>query len=105
METVREGKQDAGSQEGCPRGQGRAPLLLPLLLRLFLWPLAGGRDGSLGLPQHLCTSGLRLLCLRLMGLGNGYDDGQDTDELEDGSQEEPVAQQVLQKGGLRHLRR
>lgn len=40
-----------------------------------------------------------------MGLGNGYDDGQDTDELEDGSQEESIPQQVLQEGGLRHLRR
>lgn len=40
-----------------------------------------------------------------MGLGNGYNNGQDTDELEDGSQEESVAQQVLQEGGLRHLGR
>lgn len=80
-------------------------LLLPLLLRLLLWPLAGGRNGSLGFLRHLCTSGLRLLCLRLMGLRNGYDDGQDTDELEDSSQEEPIPQQVLQEGGLRYLRR
>lgn len=38
-------------------------LLLPLLLRLFLWPLVGGRNSSLGLLQNLCTSGLGLLCL------------------------------------------
>lgn len=40
-------------------------LLLPLLLRLLLWPLVGGRNSSLGLLQYLCTSGLgllRLLC-------------------------------------------
>lgn len=38
-------------------------LLLPLLFRLFLWPLVGGRNSSLGLLQYLCTSGLGLLHL------------------------------------------
>lgn len=97
-ETVFESKQDAGSQEGCPQGFGLRllrPLSLPLLLGLLLWPLVGGRDGSLGLLGHLCTPGLRRFCLRLVGLGNGYDDGQDTDELEDGTQEEPIPQQIL----------
>lgn len=79
--------------------------ILSLLLRLLLRPLVGGSDGNLGLLWPLCTSGLSLFCLRLMGLGNGYDDGQDTDELEDGSQEESIPQQVLQEGGLRHLGR
>jgi len=40
----------------------------------------------------------------LMSLGGRDDDGQDADELEDGPQEEAVAQQALQEGGLRNLR-
>ena len=40
-----------------------------------------------------------------MGLGNGNDDGQHADELEDGPQEESVPQQVLQECGLGHLGR
>lgn len=40
-----------------------------------------------------------------MGLGNGNDDGQHADELEDGPQEESIPQQVLQERGLRHLGR
>ncbi|KAG7271968.1 hypothetical protein CRUP_023848 [Coryphaenoides rupestris] len=40
----------------------------------------------------------------LMSLGGRDDDGQDADELEDGPQEEAVAQQALQEGRLRDLR-
>ena len=40
-----------------------------------------------------------------MGLGNGYNDGQYTDELEDGTQEESISQQVLQECGFGHLGR
>ena len=39
-----------------------------------------------------------------MSLGGRDDDGQDADELEDGPQEKPIAQQALQEGGLRNLR-
>ena len=47
------------------------------------------------------------LCLlstyMFMPLGRGEDDSQDADELEDGTQKQPIAQQALQKGGLRDL--
>lgn len=40
-----------------------------------------------------------------MSLGCGEDDGQDADELEDGSQEQTITQHALQKRGLGDLRR
>lgn len=40
----------------------------------------------------------------LVSLGSREDDGQDADELEDGSQEQPVPQHALQEGGLGDLR-
>ena len=39
----------------------------------------------------------------LVSLGGRDDNGQDADELEDGPQEQAVAQQALQQGGLRDL--
>lgn len=87
-----------------PTGLHRPPLL-PLLLGLLLGPLVCRRSSGLRLPRHLCTSGLRRFCLRLVGLGHRHDDGQHTDELEDGPQEESILQQVLQKRGLGHLGR
>lgn len=87
-----------------PTGLYRPPLL-PLLLGLLLGPLVCRRSSGLRLPRHLCTSGLRRFCLRLVGLGHRHDDGQHTDELEDGPQEESIPQQVLQKRGLGHLGR
>ena len=49
-------------------------------------------------PRHI--SGIYLF----VSLGGRDDDGQDADELEDGPQEKPIAQQALQEGGLRNLR-
>lgn len=41
----------------------------------------------------------------LVSFGSWEDDGQDADELEDGSQEQTVAQHALQERGLGNLRR
>lgn len=40
----------------------------------------------------------------LVGLGHGQDYGEHTDQLENGSKEEPIAQHVLHERGLRDFR-
>lgn len=56
-----------------PKARGLLrPLSLPLLFGLLLWPLVGGRDGSLGLLGHLCTPGLRRFCLLCGDLKKEY---------------------------------
>lgn len=73
-------------------GAAVSPLATPHSLpSCFLW-----------LCPFLSTSESSTYCL--VGLGHGQDYGKHTDQLENGSKEEPVAQHILQERGLRDFR-
>lgn len=54
---------------------------------------------------HSVISDPALDTYMLVSFGSWEDDGQDADELEDGSQEQTVAQHALQERGFGDLRR